>query len=102
MRKTLAGVSLDFGKTIRQVLIAGGLYKLARKSVGRGLFGLALPLAALLIEDLSNPKGVVLPFIRWIMSSRGKVKIIEMSGNPLKKPDGEGRDIPLRKKRIRD
>jgi len=74
---------------IRQALIAGGLYKLAKRGLGKGLIGLALPAVALLIEDLSNPRGVVIPFFRWLMSRHGKVKIIEMSVKPLQKAGRE-------------
>lgn len=92
MGKRRTGFPLDYTDKIRQALIAGGLYKLARKGLGRGLIGLALPAAALIIEDLSNPRGVILPFVRWLMSRHGKVKIIEISTKPLQKPGKAGQN----------
>jgi hypothetical protein len=85
------GFPVDSMNRIRQALIAGGLYKLAKRGLGKGLVGLALPAAALLIEDLSNPKGMVIPFFRWLLSRHGKVKIIEVSPKPLQK-SGKGRE----------
>jgi hypothetical protein len=93
MAKINERVTLDYMNSIKQALIAGGLYKLARKGLGKGLIGLALPAAALLIEDLSNPKGMILPFIRWVLSRHGKVKIIEMSAKPLQKPGKDKRRV---------
>lgn len=89
MGKTHAGSPLDYRNRFRQAIIAGGLYKLAKRGLGRGLLGFALPAAALLIEDLTNPGGVVLPFLRWLLSRHGKVRIIEVSCRPPRKP-GEG------------
>jgi hypothetical protein len=91
MRKKHAGFTLDYRNRIKQALIAGGLYNIARKGLGKGLVGLALPAMALLIEDLSNPRGVILPFLRWILSRHGRVKIIEMSAKPLRKPEAKTR-----------
>lgn len=76
-----------YGASIRQLLLAGGTFKLSKKFLGKGLIGLALPAAALLIEDLSNPNGVVLPFLRWLLSRHAKVKIIEMSAKPVNAPE---------------
>lgn len=73
-----------YGENIRQLLRAGGVSGLSKKFIGKGLIGLALPAAAFLIEDLSSPNGVVLPFFRWLLSRHAKVKIIEMSAKPLR------------------
>jgi hypothetical protein len=85
MADTHTGFTRDCANRIRQALVAGGLYKLARKGLGRGLIGLALPAAALVIEDLSSPRGMILPFIRWVLSRHGRVKIIDISARPLQK-----------------
>jgi hypothetical protein len=90
MGKMHTGSPLDYRNRIKQALLAGGLYKLGRKGLGKGLIGLALPALAFLIEDLSNPKGVILPFIRWLLSRHGKVRIIAVSSRPLQKPGGDG------------
>ncbi len=82
------------GENVRQLIRTAAAAKLSKKAVGKGLIGLALPAAALLIEDLSNPNGVVLPFLRWLMSRRGKVKIIEMSAKP---PRAKGRGASANK-----
>lgn len=80
----------SYGENLRQLLWRRGTWGISRKLVGKGFIGLALPAAALLIEDLSNPNGVVLPFLRWLASRHGKVKIVEMSTKPLR-AKGQGR-----------
>ncbi len=82
-------LSFHVKNRIRDAILAGGIYSIARKGLGKGLIGLALPAAALLIEDLTNPKGVVIPFLRWVFSRSGKVTIIAMSAEPLRK-EGAG------------
>ncbi|HQI01075.1 MAG TPA: hypothetical protein PLA18_07375 [Deltaproteobacteria bacterium] len=74
----------SYGDNIRQLIRAGGITKLSKKTIGKGIIGLALPAAVLLIEDLTNPNGVVLPFLRWLLSRHSKVKIIEMSAKPVR------------------
>ncbi len=84
MENIYGKVISSYGDNIRQLLQRGGASGISKKVVGKGLIGLALPAAVLLIEDLSNPNGVVLPFLRWLVSRHGKVKIVEMSTKPFR------------------
>lgn len=87
MASEYGNAPLHIKNRIRDALLAGGLYNITKKSMGKGIVGLVLPVAALLIEDLTNPKGVVIPFFRWILSRHGKVTIVEMSATPLRKAE---------------
>lgn len=84
MEDAYGKVLSSYGESVRQLLLAGGASRLSKKIMGKGLIGLALPAAVLLIEDLSNPNGVVLPFLRWLLSRHSKVKIVEMSARPIR------------------
>lgn len=84
MKSDYGDAPLHIKDRLKDALLAGGLYSITKRSMGKGLLGLALPVAALLIQDLTNPNGVIVPFLRWVISRHGKVTIVEMSAAPLR------------------
>ncbi len=76
---------------IARGILGGGLSRLGKRTPGRGIWGLAVPVALFVIEDISRPNGVILPFFRWALNRTAKVRIIEVSAGTS--PEGSG-DAP--------
>ncbi|HPD20452.1 MAG: hypothetical protein ACOX3E_07595 [Desulfomonilia bacterium] len=75
-------------------ILNSGLSQLRKKTMGRGIWGLAIPVAIFVIEDISRPDGVILPAFKWVLNKTAKVRIVEVSArSPRTSPDSTG-DAP--------
>jgi hypothetical protein len=70
-------------------ILGGGLSQLRKRALGRGIWGLAVPAAFFVIEDISRPNGVILPFFRWTLNKTAKVRIIEVSTRTFPEDSGD-------------
>lgn len=75
-------------------ILGGGLSQLRKRTPGRSLWGLAVPVALFVIDDISRPNGVILPFFSWALNRTARVRIVEVSAqSPRTSPDSTG-DAP--------
>jgi hypothetical protein len=73
---------------LRLMLRGGGrsLMKIARmsgkRSMGRGLLGLGVPVIAAIIHDMKQPDGYLRPVINKFISRRPTIKVIDAQQRP--------------------
>ena len=76
---------------IMKGILGSGLSQLRKRTMGRGIWGFAAPVALLAIEDISRPDGVILPAFKWALNKTAKVRIIEVSArSPRTAPESTG------------
>jgi hypothetical protein len=59
-----------------QKLLAGP----GKRYLGQGLRGFTVPVAFFILEDISRPDGVILPFCRWVLNKTARVRVIDICG----------------------
>ncbi len=72
-------------------ILGGGLSQIRKRILGRGLWGFAVPVFLFVIEDISRPNGMILPFFKWALNRTARVRIIEVSAGAS--PEDSG-DVP--------
>ncbi|MFY9396745.1 MAG: hypothetical protein WAR22_00105 [Desulfomonilia bacterium] len=71
-------------RAVRKLLAGPG-----KRYLGQGLRGFAVPVALFILEDISRPDGVILPFCRWVINKTARVRVVDIcgpgSGSPLER-----------------
>lgn len=83
-------MALDDGTGPLRLRFRGGgrsLMKIARmsgkRSIGRGLIGLGIPVITALIHDIRQPDGYLRPFINKFIGRRPTIKVIDAQYRPV-------------------